>query len=68
MWHKIVGIRNEFWRRWSKEYIAELQSRVKWNTERDNIQIGTLVIIHEDNTPPLKWKFGRVLNIIHDEK
>lgn len=67
MWHKIVGLRNEFWKRWSKEYIAELQIRKKWTSERDNIKIGTLVIIHDDNLAPLQWKMGRVTNIICDD-
>ncbi|CAD7085394.1 unnamed protein product [Hermetia illucens] len=35
-------IRHEFWRRWSIEYLCELQ-RVKWNLGSDNWQLGRIV-------------------------
>ena len=67
MWHKIVEIRNEFWDRWSKEYMAELQGKGKWRTDQDNIKIGALVIMKEDDIAPLKWKMGRVTQVFYDD-
>ena len=52
-----------FWIRWSKEYITELQHRSKWTSTRDNLQIGQLVLIKEDNLPPLAWKLGRITEV-----
>jgi len=51
------------WNRWSTDYLSGLQPRTKWTKQRDNIQIGTLVLMKEDNLPPLKWSYGRVTQI-----
>lgn len=51
---------HHLWRRWSLEYVAELQQRQKWKIHRVNIQLGTLVLIKTNNQPPLSWQLGRV--------
>ncbi|XP_053969571.1 uncharacterized protein LOC128871659 [Anastrepha ludens] len=56
----ITAIKQRFWRRWSSDYVNELRSRVKWTTPTPNLAEGTLVIIHDDNLPPQRWKLGRV--------
>ncbi|XP_012162778.1 uncharacterized protein LOC101451847 [Ceratitis capitata] len=56
----ITAIQQRIWRRWQAEYVNELRSRVKWTTPAIDIKEGTLVIIHDDNLPPQRWKFGRV--------
>lgn len=66
-WHKIKSARNAFWRRWSKEYLAELQYRNKWTQEQDNVEVGTLVIIKEENLPPLQWTMARVISTFKDQ-
>lgn len=59
---KIQKIMQQFWKRWSKEYVSELQTRVKWKRSSSAlIQPGAMVVIREDNVPPLKWRLGRVL-------
>ncbi|XP_030767900.1 uncharacterized protein LOC115891552 [Sitophilus oryzae] len=53
-----------FWNRWSKEYISELQIRSKWKQSFPNvIKPGILVIVKEDNNPPLKWQLERVVGV-----
>ncbi|XP_068994219.1 uncharacterized protein [Neodiprion pinetum] len=37
--------------------------RGKWWTKTKNIEIGALVLLKEDNAPPLQWKLGRVVEI-----
>ncbi|XP_050312840.1 uncharacterized protein LOC126747925 [Anthonomus grandis grandis] len=50
-----------FWKRWSKEFISELQQRSKWKTNcKDLLKPGVVVLIKEDGVPPLKWKLGLV--------
>lgn len=51
------------WTRWSKEYISELQQRVKWKIHHSDLTNDALVLIKEDNLPPLKWKLGRVIKL-----
>ncbi|XP_050302413.1 uncharacterized protein LOC126740435 [Anthonomus grandis grandis] len=56
-------MRQNFWTRWSKEYISELQQRTKWRETQQHAAQGTLVLIKEDNLPPLRWKMGRIVSI-----
>lgn len=58
--HQMV---QRFWKRWSSEYLHTLQQRHKWKTTRENIRVGDLVLILEDNMPPAKWARGRVLEV-----
>lgn len=62
-WQLIQKIFQDFWRRWSVEYLTSLQGRTKWKIERPNIVIDDIVLIQETNMPPLKWKLGRVTEL-----
>lgn len=45
-----------FWNRWSNEYLSQLNKRSKWMYSRnDNLKVGDLVVLREENVPPLKW-------------
>lgn len=55
--HQMV---QRFWRRWSAEYLHTLQQRRKWQTVTDDVRIGELVLIIDDNMPPAKWALGRI--------
>jgi hypothetical protein len=44
----------KFWKRWSEEYLHTLQERRKWKIEHENLKIGEIIIIKEDNLPPQK--------------
>lgn len=59
---RLEQMRQQFWQRWSKEYIAELQTRTKWKSSKTELVPNTLVLIKEDNLPPLKWRMGRILH------
>ncbi|XP_055612519.1 uncharacterized protein LOC129759131 [Uranotaenia lowii] len=59
-WQRVQNFLQHIWSRWSKEYLANLQTRNKWNKQRDNLVVGTMVVLREDNVPPLKWLIGRV--------
>lgn len=53
-----------FWHRWSSDYICELQKRTKWKENASTlIQPGVMVILKDDNLPPMMWKLGRVNEI-----
>lgn len=58
---RVEQCRQHFWQRWSKEYISELQTRTKWQTNQDTLIPNTLVLVKDDNLPPLQWRLGRVL-------
>lgn len=62
-WQLVEKIRMHFWKRWSREYLTSLQVRTKWHKEVPSISNveGMMVILMEDNTPPLSWKTGRII-------
>ncbi|XP_036145632.1 uncharacterized protein LOC118646569 [Monomorium pharaonis] len=64
IWKHIQKIKQNFWRRWSKEYLNELQQRTKWlNSHASCIKPGILVLIKDDNTAPLQWSMGRIVAV-----
>ncbi|UYV64961.1 hypothetical protein LAZ67_3002567 [Cordylochernes scorpioides] len=66
-WLLVEQIKTDFWKRWSCEYFSRLQNRPKWLKPVDNIKIGTLVLLKEDNLPPLKWRMGRINQVYPGE-
>ncbi|XP_033231512.1 uncharacterized protein LOC117182525, partial [Belonocnema kinseyi] len=64
-WQFAQQMRHHFWSRWQKEYLNQMISRSKWQsaTHQDDIKIGTLVVLHEDNLPPMRWQLGRIVEL-----
>ncbi|XP_076392695.1 uncharacterized protein LOC105663902 [Megachile rotundata] len=55
-----------FWKRWHQEYLHELQQRHKWKLDSSgDVKIGALVLIKEDNIPPMRWRLGRITELHH---
>ncbi|XP_077292805.1 uncharacterized protein LOC143915858 [Arctopsyche grandis] len=53
-----------FWKRWAREYVTLLQQRHKSGSrESPNLQPGDMVIVAEENAPPLEWPMGRILAV-----
>jgi len=55
------------WRQWSQEYLHHLQQRTKWRSNQSNVKVGDLVLIKEDNLPPLVWKKA-IISDLHPGK
>ncbi|XP_023230433.1 uncharacterized protein LOC111630550 [Centruroides sculpturatus] len=62
-WQRVTKMTQIIWKQWTNTYLNNLQQRNKWMMERDNIKIGTLVIIKEDNIPIFKWLVGRITEV-----
>lgn len=60
-WEATKKIFSRFWSRWTTEYLQTLQNRYKWVNEQPNIHPGQIVIIKDDNMPPLKWRYGKII-------
>nr|CAI5846279.1 unnamed protein product [Callosobruchus analis] len=54
-----------FWSRWSKDYLTTLQPRQKWtsDTNSPSLAIGSMVLVNDENLPPLHWRLGRVIKL-----
>lgn len=59
-YHHLEALRQDFWKRWTKEFLSDLQQRVKWKTTGQEVKLGDLVILKEEYLPPMKWSLGRV--------
>lgn len=62
-WENIQQLSQIFWKRWSTEYLSSLQQRNKWRIEKDELKIGDLVLIKENNQPPTQWHMGRITQL-----
>lgn len=60
IWQLMQQIQQDFWLRWSKEYLSELQQRPKWKQPIENVKVGSLVIIKDECLPPTFWPLARV--------
>jgi hypothetical protein len=44
-WQYVEQLRQHFWKRWSVDYLTQLQPRRKWNQRLPNIEVGELAVI-----------------------
>ncbi|KAL7724294.1 hypothetical protein ACLKA6_012217 [Drosophila palustris] len=62
-WRLVSSLKRMFWQRRSREYVLGLQTRAKWHQQQQNIAVGDLVVIAEDNMPSQQWLVGRVKEV-----
>jgi len=62
-WQTFQQQLQNFWKRWSADYLHELQHRQRWHRSSHNIQPGAPVILREDNTAPLHWTTAFIINV-----
>lgn len=55
-WRRVQYLANEFWTRWKKEYLLNLQARQKWHKSTRNLKVNDIVLLQDDLTPRNKWK------------
>ncbi|XP_045541437.1 uncharacterized protein LOC123722922 [Papilio machaon] len=60
-WQLTQRMLQEFWRKWSDEYLAQLQHRYKWKDQVAEPKIGDVVLLREVDLPPAKWLFGVII-------
>ncbi|BES88383.1 Retrotransposon protein [Nesidiocoris tenuis] len=63
-WQRVQQAAQQFWRRWSAEYLNTLIQRRKWNVHRAPLQVGDPVFILQEQTPPLDWPLARVIRLL----
>ena len=62
-WRQVQFLSNDFWVRWKKEYLLNLQQRQIWQTDRRDTKVNDIVIICEDSSPRNQWKLARVTEV-----
>ena len=60
-WTLCQAITQHFWRRWSNEYLQQLQKSGKWHNIKPNLQVGDLVLMTDGSTFNTNWIMGKVI-------
>ena len=61
LWRRAQFPADCFRKRWIREYIPTLQQRQKWIREKDNLKIGDVVLVVDNNSPRGCWLLDRVI-------
>ncbi|XP_078309619.1 uncharacterized protein LOC144617995 [Crassostrea virginica] len=59
-WKFVQHLANQFWRKWRREYLQNLQTRTKWKTIRDNVQVGDVVLLKDSSLHQNNWPAGLI--------
>jgi hypothetical protein len=59
----VQRLQQQFWGRWSSEFLTRMQQRPKWMKQRSQIQLHDMVLIKNELQPPQMWKLGRVIGL-----
>lgn len=63
LWNAIQELLKHFEQRWTNEYLTTLQERKKWRREKEDVKVGQLVLIKDENYPPASWKMARIREV-----
>ena len=67
-WKQIQYLSNQFWKRWAKEFLPNLNLRQKWFREQANAKVGDIVLLVDDMQHRSKWLLGRIVDVYPDSK
>ncbi|XP_074115104.1 uncharacterized protein LOC141537824 [Cotesia typhae] len=62
-WQHAQQLKQHFWKRWHKEYLHQLMKFSGTQQQSTSHKIGDLVLIAEENLPPLKWALERIIAV-----
>ena len=61
-WRRVQYLANQFWQRWRKEFLLQLQTRQKWERPQPNLGVGDVVIVKENESETRgQWPLARVM-------
>ena len=66
-WNLAQKTIQNFWRRWSNEYLTSLNHHQKWRKPHRNVQIGDLVLIKDEKIFHCQWPLARVIKVFPGE-
>jgi hypothetical protein len=62
-WHLCQNLIRHFWKRWSEEYIVELNKYTKWFHKSKNVEVGDIVLLRDVTLFPTRWPLARVIDV-----
>lgn len=66
-WRKVQYLAEQFWIRWRREYIQNLQVKTKWNRDHRNLAVDDIVLMKDEQAHRNNWPLGRVVHAIKSE-
>ena len=66
-WRRVQYLVEQFWSRWRKEYMLNLQQRNKWKVPRRNLRAGDVVILKDQESQRNDWPLGIITRTTLDE-
>ena len=67
-WKQVQYMADLFWKRWTREYLPQLQERQKWMKIKRNFIPGDIVLIVDNSAPRNSWITGRITNVVPDSR
>ncbi|XP_041450599.1 uncharacterized protein LOC121404671 [Drosophila obscura] len=61
---RVTKPQQTFWRRWREEYLTLLQERSKWRKPAKNLCGNDVVLVKDENLPPMRWPLARVVDVV----
>lgn len=62
-WRRVQLLANNFWTRWKKEYLLNLQHRQKWTKTNRNAKVDDVVLLQDEASPRNQWKMAKVIEV-----
>ena len=59
-WRRVQYLADQFWSRWKRDYLHQLQTRNKWMYPSTNLKEGDIVLLRQPS-PRSQWPMGRIV-------
>lgn len=63
-WDGLQKVQQSFWALWYHDFLHTLQTRPKNFREKFPFNIGDMVLLKDNNLPPMKWLMGRIIRLL----
>lgn len=54
-WRHVQVLAKEFWKKWQREYLSQLQPRQKWTVDKPDLSVGDIVLLKDSDTCRYLW-------------
>ena len=62
-WKRVQHLADTFWLKWKREFLQTLQPRKKWFNEKNNLQIGDVVLMRDNEVGRTSWPIAKVVRV-----
>ena len=62
-WALMEKLYQDLWSKWRTEYLQNLQKRVKWKKESNNLRIGDVVLMTDSDMGVKAWPMGQITKV-----